>query len=282
MTATRRVLRAMALAAALALAAGACQMTVDLRTKVNGDGGGVFTVDIQMDSEMLAGLKGLDVDTQGGDAIALLDSFFDCLRGRGWKVGRSEPAGGLRLQAARDFSDPEGFDGVLRSLRCTAGSGERLRIENFFQVELDYGVSRSFLRSSSFFRGTVDLGSDLELDEESKQQLQTVQDLDIVKVNVSADLPGAISITKGDGVVQGGRAVWQPELIQKLEFEGRASSLRVGALLLLALPLLLVIGGGAWWLAGRRKHEPVAAGGIFTESAASSSAPAPGDEQGQP
>lgn len=245
---TPRAIRYLALAALVLLPA--CQMTVEIGTKVRADGAGVFSVQVALDKELV---QGLGSPTLGTDGLAALSGFFDCLSGRGWDVKRSAPAGGLRLAASRPFEDRPGFGRVLASLRCSSGTEERLRVENLFRVDLDYGVSRSLMRETAYFKGSVDLGSELQLDAASRSQLATVRDLGILKVRVAVELPGAISIVRGDGVAAGGRAVWRPELAQKLAFEGRSSGLRVGVLMAFALPLLAALGGLVWWLAGRRR-----------------------------
>lgn len=263
----RRFLLTTLACAALAILAAGCQASLEFRTKVNGDGSGSFTVAIELDRELVQSIEGLAAGEgpQGIEGLDLsglttLGDYFDCLESAGWRVARTKPGGGLGWSASRAFTDPAGFAAVKRSLRCGPQDGSRLRLQNL-GLDVDYEATRSFLRTGSTFSGSVDLRGGADLDPEV---LALVREFagDVFRLRVVAELPGGVEIRGGNGVVSGGRAVWEPTIGSLLRFSASSSSLNAGALLLLAGPLVLLAGAAAWYLAGRRK--PVRAPGALS------------------
>ncbi len=230
----------------LVSATSACQLTVQITTSLEPDGGGTLRIAMVMDAELVAQLKKLGQGESEG--LADIEALFERLRAKGWTIERKEPAGGLILGATRRFADAEAFNVTLSELNSSSSGGA------FGDLGPTLGVkaARSFLRSSTSFSGSMDL-SGTGLDPKVRSYLEPLSR--VVQFEVRARMPGALGDVTGGGVAEGDEVVWRPKLGSSLSFAAQSSSLRVGALLAVLVPVLLVVGGSAWFMLGRRRPE---------------------------
>ena len=232
----------------LALATGACQVSLTAGVEVNRDGTGRVVAGVGLDDQALREVGEL--------ATALR---LDDVRAAGWQVDapRAEGDGLTWIRASKPFSDPEQVPAILAELN---GPGGPFR---------DFAVTRteSLTRTKVTFTGTVDLAAGLTglADPELTAALGDV-DLgldpdglrtrfgDRLKIRATAGLPG--EVTTNAPARDKGRALWTPELGQTVRLEASSSAFRVdprlpivaGTTLLLAVALLVVL------LRRRRSH----------------------------
>jgi hypothetical protein len=226
-----------------ALLLSSCQLTVELSTRLDGKGGGTFSLAMQMDEELRRQLEGA---TDPASGVASIAGLFDGLRANGWTVERTEPAAGLRFAASRAFPDAAGFATALDELGSARGSsGPQL---DGIKFELGLDQDRSLWRSRSSFRGEFDTSGVLPPD-----LLQAARGL--VRFEIRAELPGSTTVQTGDGLLDDRGAVWRPELGEALTFSAESSALRTSSLLGIMLPALALLAAIAWLLLGRRKSE---------------------------
>lgn len=257
-----RMLRLAAAGAILVLGLAACEMTLRLETRLEGDASGTFTVAMLLDREFLEGLRAFEeLGAPPGEdeplaGLSTLTAFFECLESAGWNVTQREPDGGLSLEASRPFASPDAFDDVLASMRCRDEAEDGIQLSNL-GLEIDLGTERSFLRSTWFLRGSVDLRGPA-LDEESRELLQSVAEAaaDVFTLEIAARLPGSIAVREGGGVVEEGRVSWTPRLGRELVFSARSSRIRAGSVAVIVGPVVALAGLGVWLLARRRRPEP--------------------------
>lgn len=227
----------------------ACQMTVRLTTRVNASGGGTFSIGMDVDKELRDQLE----SARSGSGLASIQGLFDGLRDKGWATARTQPDGGLSFSATRSFKDEKGFDALLADLRSARG-GEH---DQFGGITLNLGFTthKSFLKTNAAFRGTFDTSGGPAIDPELLKAMQG-----LVRFEIRAELPGAISTGDGNGTVSNGVAVWRPDLGSALTFSARSTAIRVGPLMLILIPALMLLAGMAWFALGRtRKEEPLIA-----------------------
>src|SRR5690242_15201962 len=101
---TTRLARA-AVVCSFILLLSACNMTVQITTRLNGNGGGTLGLRMVLDKEVRDGLSG----SGGGRGITVLEDLFGRLQAANWKVTRTEPNGGLDIQATKAFTDQASF-----------------------------------------------------------------------------------------------------------------------------------------------------------------------------
>lgn len=237
---------------ALMLGLSACQVTVTYTTRLADDGSGTFSVAMTLDEEAAKQASPRAVS-----------GFFETLQERGWTVERTEPDGGLRLEATQPFTDPEDFGDVLdevRSTRESADSGEFGDIGLTMSIEQERGT----VQTVSGFSGDIDFGSLNELPPEALAELRRAVIYEII-----ADLPGDARVSEGEAVLdEQGRVVWSPLLGEPMSFAA-TSTVREPTLF-----IGLLLGGAALGLAAlagmvrhrrksRRRAQPV--GGMRIE-----------------
>jgi hypothetical protein len=243
-----RALRGLVAALGLMFVLSSCEMTVRIATQVNGDGSGRLAMTMAVDQELRGILEATqDNGLTDASGIALLESLYDGLVARGWTVTRSEPAGGLSLDASKAFADKAGFEGLLNDIRTArAGGGSSLGALSF---RLDYEHSSSFLRNTARLTGEMDTTGLPELRTDQREALERA-----LRFEIRAELPGSVTMTGGDGTVSDGAVVWRPQLGTRATFGAMGSSMRLGSLMMLMIPGLMLLGGIGWFALGRRKH----------------------------
>ncbi|MGZ4120913.1 MAG: hypothetical protein ACXVQY_02080 [Actinomycetota bacterium] len=247
---TSRIARPVA-AVALGALLSACQMTVQVSTRVNGNGSGTLGLRMTIDKELRDALE----SSKGGAGITSINDLFERLRATGWSLTKKEPSGGLDLLATRSFRDKKSFDAVLGEL--SGGGGGALGALGY---SLGYTTHSSFLKTKTDFTGHVDTSALLTLvattvtNGDRKVAQQILQGAgDNFRFELRASLPGAVSIHAGDGTVTNGVAVWRPALGSSVDIAASSSALKTGSLLLVGIPALLVLAGVGWFLIGRRQ-----------------------------
>jgi len=232
-------------------------MTVQIKTHLNGNGGGTLGLNMILDKEVRDGLSG----SGGGQGIKVIEDLFTRLREASWTVTRSEPNGGLDLRATKAFKDQAGFRQAMRDLSggSTSGSGA------LGGYSLDYKTSGSFFKTKTEFSGTVDTTAWRQIlaatvTKGNQQQAQALLDQasDSFHFEFDATLPGSVAVGKGDGTVSNGEAVWRPALGSRVEISASASAIKTSSLLFVGLPALLILAGLGWYAIGRRQKPLIA------------------------
>jgi hypothetical protein len=245
----RRALRLLAAAAALVVFGG-CQAAVRVGVDANDHGGGrvVAVVTLDRDAQRVVG------DLKGKLRV-------DDLKKAGWEVVGPEKVGAdVRVTATKKFTSAAGAARAVREL--DGGSG----------LFRDFSVAqqRSFLRTTTRFRGTVDLRKGIEAfsDPELQQELGSplgatpsefqqrigTQLEKALPITVGVLLPG--QVTSNAPVEDGGSAAWHPKLGDRIALTATAKKWNVlpislGALAVLAAGTALIVG-----LGGRRRATP--------------------------
>lgn len=229
-----------ALGALACVALSACQVEVTLDTRLSADGSGTFSIAIGADEE----LRELREQEEDRDSIGQL---FDGLAAKGWAIARSEPEGGLRIEASREFEAIEGFDDALAELRSVRTSDES---DDLGQVDLELTVERDpgFLQTGSRFTGRFDTTSLTELDPALLAELRR-----LVVFEVRASLPGSPSVKTGDADLDGGTVVWRPQLGDAESFDATAVRRNPGAFLAVLLGAVSFVLFSAAFLARSRR-----------------------------
>lgn len=207
------------LVALLAWTASACQVTVSAGVDVHRDGTGRVVAGVGLDADALK---------EVGDLATALR--LDDVRAAGWQVDapRKEDDGLTWVRATKPFADPAEVPAILAELN---GAGGPFR---------DFTVTRtkSLTRSKTTFTGTVDLAGGLT-GLTDPELLGALGDIDLgldpdalrarfgdrLKVQATVGLPGAI--TTNAPARDGGRAVWAPEVGQRVQMEASSSAFRV-------------------------------------------------------
>ncbi len=245
-------------------------MEMGVGTKLNHDGSGVFSMAVALDREFIDGLRRAEAlgDEQASGGIQEFEKFFAGLRDRSWSYRRSEtPGGDLALRASCTFPNSAGFDRCLSQLSSVDVGKEAGELRNF-GLSFDFGITRGFLKTESWFAGTADLsGPDDERLQRAIQQLQSVA-ADTFRFEIRADLPGAVKIAGGQGQADGGVALWRPRVGETLVLRATASAYNPGAVLALVVPALVAIGFVAWSLARRRARRTAIDDGFSAASVA--------------
>lgn len=243
-----------ALMAVIAAVTSSCRMEMGIGTTLRADGSGVFTMAVAFDKEFIDGLRevGAGAGRSGSSGVGEFEAFFSALRDKGWSYRRTEtPAGDLALRAACAFPDSPGFDrclSQLSSLDAGSGAGE---LRNF-GLAFDFGITRSFFRTRSWFAGTANLsGPDDDRLRKAVAQLRTIAG-DTFRFEIRADLPGSVAIVSGQGHVEDGIAIWRPRVGERLDLRAEARAYNVAAVVTVVGPLVAAAALAAWILARRR------------------------------
>jgi hypothetical protein len=244
-----RIARALTVAALILLTAG-CNMTVRLKTEVDPKGNGTFGIGMALDNELRGALE----SRQGG--LSSIDDLFTRLQNVGWKVTKTEPGGGLDYEASRAFKGQKGFESALTELGTAQAGASPLGGLSTSLTQKD-----SFLKAHTNFSGSIDTSSlvpilkaalGLKTDAEARTFVDSLANS--FQFEIQAKLPGSVAISKGDGTVTDGTAIWSPQLGAKTEFAATSSAVKTGSLLLIGIPALLVLAGLGWFLLGRRQR----------------------------
>lgn len=238
------------LAAVLAWASTACQITLAAGIEVGRDGSGRVEAGVGLDAAALAEL--------GGPAPGL---GVDDLRRAGWEVvgPRKEDDGLTWVRASKPFADPAQAATVLAELSGPDGPFRHFRIVR----------TKSLTRSTTTFSGTVDLSRgltglsdpelaaalgdvDIGLDLEGLRRRFGPDLARAVRVEVTAGLPG--KVTSNAPARDGDRARWSPELGQSLQLEAAGSALRLDPRLIAAAGGALAVVAAALTAALRRRR----------------------------
>ena len=235
----------------------ACNMSVQIATKVNGKGGGTLGLTITLDKELRDVLEG----SKGGQGLSSLETLFGRLRDEGWITSRTEPSGGLDLRATRAFSDKKTFTAAMSEL-STGPAGGASPLGGY---SLGFTSKGSFLKTRTDFSGRVDTSSLRQViaavvTHGSQKEAQAFLDAasDNFQFEIRASLPGSVSVKSGDGTVSNGVAVWRPALGSTLNFSATSSAIKTSSLLLVGLPGLLILAGLGWFIIGRRQRPLIA------------------------
>lgn len=253
--------RAGMLAVGLVFLLSGCEMTVRFDTTVDAAGGGAFSVGIHMDRELRRQLEDIDAVGTVGSGLSSLTAVFDRLSVAGWTSKRTEPDGGLSLEATRRFADPGGLQRALGELETARRDETRLELGSV-RLRMDYGSEKSFFRSRARISGELDMTGGEEQDAGTRETIDALVG-DDVRIEVRASMPGSIEVGEGGGVVKDGTVVWRPRLGDRLRFAARSSNLQLGSLLLVLIPVLLLLAAG--WFALARRRRPGAEGDVMPE-----------------
>lgn len=243
----------MALAALALAVAGACQVDASVEVQARPDGSGEVKATALLDRSATRAIG--DLATQ----VAL-----DDLRAAGWEVrGPEENSdGGSEIEVRHGFTDVADARQLLVQLTGSDGAFKGFVLEQ----------KRTFLRTETALRGTVDLSrgmavfSDPKLTEAlggqplgvTPEQLEQRLGAPVDRVfglQVAVRLPGGVE--SNAPTATGSTAVWAPRLGEQLAIEATAQQWNRPNLILAGLAL-----GSAMALAGvlmrRRRHPRVA------------------------
>ena len=212
---------------------GACQLQLDVKVLVEGDGSGTIVVDAALDDDAVQRL--------GGDLAAIVD--LDGLRADGWTVDGPERDGeGMtRLHLERRFDDPDGATAALAELSGQSGPFRDLTVER----------DKAWNRTRWRFTGDLDLSrgageGPVDLDDAQLKALQRQlgESLSrLVQVRVGVRLPGDVTsnaTTKADN-----GAVWQAAFGgAPIEMEATSTQVRTPWFILLGVLVLALLGTG--------------------------------------
>ncbi|HEX9697583.1 MAG TPA: hypothetical protein VGB64_14875 [Actinomycetota bacterium] len=250
-----RPLRRFVALALLALSVGACEMTVDVATRVGDDGTGSFRIVFAFDEEFI------DVVRSTDEGAATLDELADTgaqFAGSGWIVRQTQPDGGLRIDISRTFKDPEELEAAIRDVADRSGDRALAFPTVFRDVRLDH--SSSFFRASAGVTGTVDLTPErlvpgAEAGEQLREALKRAA-RDVFRFRVRLDLPGRVGEYRGDPEsVAGGTIVWAIPFGETLEFAASSSGYKTSSLLIVGGPVVALIVAAATVLLLRRRRD---------------------------
>jgi hypothetical protein len=237
--------------AALAVAAGgACRVDVSVGVDAGDDGTGRVRVEVTLDRDAAGRVTDLASQLRTADATRA-----------GWKVEgpSADDDGRVQLRATKGFRSPEELTQVVEELGGRGGPFQSFTLAQ----------QRSFLRTRTTFRGTVDLSAGLEAftDEHLRARLggelgvgraelerQAGGELDrVFAFAVAARLPGPVSSNAPTETA--GTAVWVPRLGERMTLEATAerwnhlnialaATCVLSALALLSILLLRLLGRG--------------------------------------
>jgi hypothetical protein len=247
-----RLVRGLALVV-LAVATAACQITIDLSTRVERDGSGLLAVRFLVDRELVELAR-----SAGEDPVSALGELPEDLTRAGWRIRRSTPGGGLEVVVERPFRDPEDLNRALEALE-RAAAAQQGPTARFFRLRVRR--SSTFLRTTTEVSGSVDLTTGgllgaAEIPPDAARQLQTIIEQtagEFFRFTVRVALPGAVTATEGDpDGVRGGTAVWSPELGRTLAFRASASAWNPTGLVAVGVPSLALLAIASLWAVRRR------------------------------
>jgi len=248
-----RRIRALALSVVLGLACAACEINIELVTKVDRDGSGRFSLRFVIDKELVDLAR-----NAGEDPFTALACPAE-LATVGWTCGRSSEGGGLTISLERSFESPEEFNGAMAELERIAAEQEGPTAQ-FFTLKI--ARESGFLKTRSVLEGSVDLTSTGVLGnapEESRAALEAIITQaagEFFKFRLLAELPGEVSTTSGEpDQIDGGTVTWTPQLGKSLAFRAESTAYNTASLWIVGAPvvaLLLLLG----WTLFRRSRRP--------------------------
>lgn len=248
----RRLLRATVLVVALALACAACEIDVELITRVNRDGSGRFSLRFAIDKELV------DLARNSGEDPFTALACPEELTKTGWECGRSTEGGGLVISLERAFRSAEEFNRSMEELERIAAEQEGPTAQ-FFKLRISREAG--FLRTTTIVEGSVDLTATGVLGNASDQSRQTLETIitqaagEFFKFRLQAELPGKVSGTTGDPEkIDGGTVTWTPRLGKSVPFRAESAAYNTTSLALIggpAVALLLLLG---WTLIRRSRR----------------------------
>jgi uncharacterized protein DUF3153 len=278
----RSLFRATAVAVALIVATAACQIDVNLTTKVSRDGSGDFRLQFVVDKELVDLAR-----NSGEDPFAALGAIPEELTQAGWKINRSTEGGGLVVNVERPFSDTDDLNKALEALD-EAQAAQDGPTAQFFRMRITR--SSSFLRTRTQIRGSIDLTSSgllgsADLPAETSQQLASLIEQaagEFFKFMLRVELPGSVADTSGDPErIDGGVAEWSPRLGRMLQFSASSSAYNTLGLAAIGIPVLLLIALVIGLVIRRRRPAPVATP-VVPPLSSEPSAPAPQPDPFEP
>jgi hypothetical protein len=271
---SRRLLRAVVFGVVLALAFTACEINVELVTKIEGDGSGRFSLRFVIDKELVDLAR-----NAGEDPFAAL-ACPDELTRTGWVCNRSAEGGGLLISLERAFRSTDELNRAMEELEREAAAQEG-PTANFFTLR----VSREagFLRTKTGIEGSVDLTATGVLGNAPPETRQTLEAIvaqaggEFFAFRLAAELPGKVSRTTGDPErIDGGKVTWTPRLGRKLSFAAESSGYNTTPLALIGGPVLALVLLLAWILIRRRSiRRRDGRSAVETAASAPSQTPAP-------
>ncbi|MGH2783792.1 MAG: LppM family (lipo)protein [Actinomycetota bacterium] len=253
--------RVFATVVALVLTCAACEINVELVTKVNDDGSGRFSLRFVIDKELVDLAR-----NAGEDPFTALACPAE-LETQGWECGRSTEGGGLTISLERAFGSHDEFNRAMADLERIAAEQEGPTAQ-FFTLRIERGSG--FLKTRSAVEGSVDLTATGVLgnaSEESRAALETIITQaagEFFRFGLQVELPGSVSSTLGDPEdIDGGTVLWRPRLGRKLTFRAESSAYNVGSLAVIGGPSLALLLLLAWTLVRRRRSR--SADGVDTQ-----------------
>jgi hypothetical protein len=248
-----RRIRALALSVILGLACTACEINVELITKVDRDGGGRFSLRFVIDKELVDLAR-----NAGEDPFAALACPAE-LTTVGWRCGRSSEGGGLTISLERSFESPEEFNRAMAELERIAAEQEGPTAQ-FFKLKIER--ESGFLKTRSVVAGSVDLTSTGVLGNASEESRAALEGIitqaagEFFTFGLRVELPGKVSKTAGDpDQIDGGTVTWTPRLGGSLAFSAESAAYNTTSLAVVGAPvvaLLLLLG----WTLIRRSRRP--------------------------
>lgn len=230
---------AAAVALAVAVLAGGCQVRTELAVDVDGDGSGTVTVSVGLDADALERVPGLEQELR-----------LDDLRATGWDItGPAPEADGFTwIRATKPFATPEEAATVLAEV---AGEGGPFRLE--------VTRERSFARTTYGFRGVVDFEGGLERfgddalaeslgGEPLGEDVAAIEERigaaidSVFGFEVAVRLPGELTRSNAPTEAANG-AVWEPRLSEAgpVELVAESETVRLRSIVLAALAVLAVV-----------------------------------------
>jgi hypothetical protein len=227
----RRKATLVAAALAVALTTGACRVDVSVGIDADDDGGGEVRAQARLDGPAVTQLGGPDP----GDRIRL-----DDLRAAGWEIEgpTDQDDGGLEIVATHDFDTAEEAEALVADLGGDPGPLRGFAVSQH----------RSFAKTTTEFRGTVDLQAGLGAftDPDLQAALQATADaplgvttaalekrlgaaLDrLFGLQVAVRLPGTVASNAPTETDNG--AVWAPSLGEEVVLEASSERWNVANL----------------------------------------------------
>lgn len=250
---SRKVLRSFLIGATLVATCAACEINVQLVTKVDADGSGRFSLRFVIDKELV------DLARNAGEDPFQALACPDELTKIGWTCGRSTEGGGLVISLERAFRSTDEFNRAMEQLEDVAAEQEGPTAQ-FFTLR----VSREsgFLKTKTAVQGSVDLTSSGVLGEaspDSREALETIIEQaagEFFTFHLRAELPGSVTSATGDPeVVDGGTVTWEPRLGKQLTFLASSSAYNVGSLAVLGAPVLVLVALLVWTIVRRNRRK---------------------------
>jgi hypothetical protein len=241
-------------AGALLVLLSGCQIRVVAGVDARRDGSGIVRAGVGLDREALQQVP----DLPGRLRV-------DDLKRAGWDVAgpAAEKDGLTWVRATKKFSTPAEANKAVTELNGSTGPFQQFRLTR----------SHSLLRTSTRFRGVVDLtsgangftdeqvrqrlgGTDLGLDEQTLQRRVGIVLNRIFRVQVVAKLPGKTDDNAPTHTADG--VLWRPKLGERASLIANATSWNTPVLFFGSFALLAVVAFAVLLVRGRRGGRDVA------------------------